>query len=361
MKFLFITKTSWNEPPRARHQLAFALAAKGHTVNFVSLSKTGAPFLSSSLIGAGLTLFTPSWFIPAKVVYRIPVINETYQIWLFRKLKQKFSDCIVINFDPSATLLKYFFSEYIFYCNDNFVDSKRAGNILTKLYFYLSVQVVARRALMCIAVSVFLKQNLSKYNRHSFLILTGAEKVQKLERFSEEKNPEIIDIVYVGWLSKIAPGWILALMIDPRIRVSLVGPGSELPQLRCLKKYERIIFHGEKLEKELWSVVSSANVCIAPYSGGKDTELVYTVPNKFWLYLSCGKPVVCCNIKNLFSFPEGFVYQAKDQAEFLAQVINSYENDSENHYNKRLEFIKNNCWDARVDELIKLYTKMKHE
>ena len=75
--FLFITKTNWDEPPRARHQLAIALAKKNKVV-FVAINKIGKPSLEITSVDKNLTIVTPSWHINGKVSYRIPIINEFY-------------------------------------------------------------------------------------------------------------------------------------------------------------------------------------------------------------------------------------------------------------------------------------------
>ncbi len=71
MKFIINTFTHWDEPPRARHQVAFALA-KNHTVVFVAANKIGIPAVKTTPVQNNLTLVQPRFFVGNKIRYRIP-------------------------------------------------------------------------------------------------------------------------------------------------------------------------------------------------------------------------------------------------------------------------------------------------
>ena len=123
--FLLITKTYWEEPPRVRHQVAQALA-KNHKVIFVAANKFGLPKINTQKISDNYTVIQPYFPLNMKIRYRLPIINEIYQWWLFSKLKRQGQESIVINFDYTANLLYKYFKKYIYYCHDNFVAiSKR--------------------------------------------------------------------------------------------------------------------------------------------------------------------------------------------------------------------------------------------
>ena len=78
------------------------------------------------------------------------------------------------------------------------------------------------------------------------------------------------------------------------------------------------------------------------------------MPNKFWLYLSFGKPIVTCQIINLADLPDKFVYQSKNEKEFMANIDKALSEDSAEMFKKRIQFIRQNTWDNRVDELLAL-------
>ena len=351
-KYLFITRTDWNEPPRARHQLALELA-KNHNVVFVSINKFGKPSIKINSPKKNINIIVPQFFLHGKYVHRIPIFNELYQFWLYSYLKNKYSSYRVINFDPSATLLHFFFKDVVYFCNDDFLHKKRAKFLLTKLYFQLSQRIIAKKARFCTSVSNYLQDQLALYCNSSYLILTAAEQLDISPSIKNNSN-QLINAVYVGWISKINKDWILALAKNTRIFIKLIGP-YDVNEVKDLIKKENIQFVGQKSGDDLTNLLEKADVCLAPYVIGHDTEKVYTMPNKFWLYLNFGLPIVSCEIKRLYNLPDGFVYQAKDKTEFVNEVIRAHSENSKNLFLKRRAFIKENSWHNRVKQLLDFY------
>ena len=298
MKFLFNTRTDWDEPPRARHQLAIALAKKNKVV-FIAINKTGKPSLEITNVNKNLKVITPSWHINGKVVYRIPIINEFYQIWLFSKLKKIYVNFAIINFDPSASLIHKYFCNVVYFCSDNFLNSKRSKSILVSIYIALTQKIVAKHAQFCLGVSYYLKDILLKYNQNSHLFLTAAPNLNSDVIQFKKEDKESINIVYVGWLFKLNQQWIHELANNKNCTIYLIGPNKHV-NIEGFQTNSNIIITGAKKGNELYSYIKKADVCIAPYSTDQDTEEVYTMPNKFWLYLIFGKPIVTCEIKNLY-------------------------------------------------------------
>ena len=350
--FLLITRTDWDEPPRARHQLAYSLVPHGDVV-FVSLNKCGYPSLSSKKNGDSILVLSPNWWLPGKVLYRMPLVNEFYQMWLLRKLTKNYTDAKVILFDPSGWITRYYFRNFIYFCNDDFLDKRRAKNWITKLYFKESEKRIARNALYSVGVSKFLVEKLAVFTNRSKLILTGASMVQSVRRV-QSTNAKVINLVYVGWLSKIDPSWVVETAKDIRFRIKLIGPYAE-KDIAHYKDFDNIEVLGPKTGNELHESLIRSDIGIAPYLKGRDTDLVYTVPNKFWLYLNYGLPIVSHKIQNLFDFPDKFVFEATSPESFKAQIELAHTQDNEELYNKRISFIKSNGWESRAREIIKLF------
>jgi hypothetical protein len=356
MRFLLLTRTDWEEPPRARHQLAKELA-KNNEVVFVSINKRGVPKITISSPQKNIVLVTPYWYIHGKYVHRFPVLNELYQIWLYRKLDKKYSNHHIINFDVSASLVHNYFDDVVYFCNDNFLEKKRSKFLVTKQYFKLSQKRIATRARFCTAVSEFLKEQLIVYNPATFLILTAAEQLN-VKNLTRDTNSKIVKAIYVGWLSKINTDWILELAKNKNLHIQLIGPytSSDVEKLSGIDNIEIL---GKKIGKELDFYISSADICLAPYQKGDDTERVYTMPNKFWLYLNYGKPIVTCTIKRLYQLPDGFVYQANTKLEFVKSFNQAVLNNSRYLQRERQKFIKLNNWENRVMQILELYSRTK--
>lgn len=353
MIFLFITRTNWDEPPRARHQLARSLA-KTHNVIFVCLNTTGKPGISITNPEKNITLISPSWWINGKITMRIPIINELYQNWLFKILMSRYRNCHVINFDVTAASLDRYFKNFVYYCGDNFLTTNRSKSRFVSLYWYLTQKMVAQKADFCTGVSKFIQKKLAQYNKKSYLLLTGAIPVPLTDVISAENKNEEKNIVYVGWLTKLNIHWVTELSNNRNYRIFLIGPFIK-KHVKYFKGIDNIKITGEKTGDELNPYLIPADVCIAPYINSKDTEEVYTMPNKFWLYLSFGKPIVTLRIRNLTDLPDKFVYQSKDLPEFIANVEKAILDNSQVFSEKRIDFIQNNTWDYRVKELLRLY------
>lgn len=356
MKYLLNTRTDWNEPPRARHQLAYALAKK-HEVVFITINKSGKPNINIFRTN-NITVIEPIWYIHGRFGCRIPLVNELYQFWLFKRLFKKYRDYKVINFDHTATSIYWWFRDVVFYCNDDYVALDHSKSIFVSPYWYLTQNRVASKAQFCIGVSKYLHKKLLRMNPNSNMILTGAPSIDKAGNTNERKEHKksTKEIVYIGWLGKLNRMWIIQLVKRKEFKIFLIGPYKK-KEVQSYLSYNNIILTGPKIGEELYQYMRRADVYIAPYKQGKYTERGYTMPNKFWLYLSFGKPIVTCQIKNLVDLPRGFVYQSENISKFISNIDKAVSEDSPDIFEKRIQFILQNTWDNRVDELLGLYKK----
>jgi len=357
MRFLLLTRTDWNEPPRSRHQLARSLA-KNHTVIFVSANILGKPGLEYSINEKNITVVSPTWFIQNKLLWRLPFLNELYQVWLYSKLKRKYSDCIIINFDVSSSLLSFYFNNIIFYCGDNFLATNRSKLFLISVYWFFTQKLIAQQAIFCVSVSTYLQQKMAKYNNSSYLLLTAAGDTPNTENIYLKNKKIKKNILYVGWIAKLEFDWVIELSKNSDYNIIIIGPGSHIQKL-LLERYKNIDLTGPKTGEELIPYLSNADVCIAPYVDNLDTEKVYTMPNKFWLYLSYGKPIVTRKINNLANLPDCFVYQSKDLSAFIKNINKAISDNSQALFEQRQIFISKNTWDNRTKEIKNLIESHK--
>lgn len=356
MNYLINTRTPWNEPPRARHQFAFALAKKNQ-VFFVAANKKGIPRVNIIKENENLYIIQPYWFIDYRIRFRVPLINELYQIWLFNRLKKEFTEDIrVINFDHTASLIAMFFKKPVYYCNDNFIRPKTGKVRLISLYhLYCCEKIVAKNCLFCISVSSYLQKKIEKFNHNSFVLLLGAPDVDskfvngKINIFENK-----ITITYVGWLSKLNREWVVSLAKGNKYHVQLIGPFKQ-KDVEIYTNLKNIEITGPLEYDLLYQQIAKADLTIAPYEKSKDVSEVYSMPNKFWLFLAFGKAIVTCNIKNLIPLPPHFVYKSKNYDEFISNIEVAISNNDNNIENARSEFAKKNTWDSRIEELMKIY------
>jgi glycosyltransferase involved in cell wall biosynthesis len=131
---------------------------------------------------------------------------------------------------------------------------------------------------------------------------------------------------------------------------------------KTLERYSNIKLRGILKGNLLTEDLKSIDVGIAPYRlsdvnpGG--------TPNKLWLYLAVGKPVVISDLPSIreWQFPSDFVYRAKDDRDFISQVFNAYRKDSIELMNSRACFARENSWANRVRTLLeRLFSAMNQE
>jgi hypothetical protein len=284
---------------------------------------------------------------------RLPVLNYLYQRWLIKKIKDDYKDYVIINFDITAIHLSKKFNNVIYYCVDDFISLKRSKSFLVSKYWSYTEEIIARYSLFCIAVSHFLVDKIKYYNQNTYLLLTAASNLNSAISYKaiNHKSP---DIIYIGWLSKLNKNWVIKLAESkPTHTIHLVGPykGSDLDMY---KYNSNIKIHGPLFGDNLIDMILKCDICIAPYIQDRDSKMVYTMPNKFWLYLSFGKPIVSCSISNLDRSAKKFIYQADTFGHFLKNIDKSIEQNSIKLFNDRISYIRNNTWMNRVEDFIKI-------
>ena len=360
MKFLINTMTPWDEPPRARHQVATALA-EAHKVYFVCKNRTGKPHIEISQESENLTLISPFWPVDARIRYRLPGINEMYQNWLFRKLLRQYAKqyekVIVINFDHTATQVFKYFKNVVYYCNDDHIGNARLSiPIINKYHNYCENKVI-RSSKVCIGTSLYLKEKLMRLNSNSFLISLGAPDISVVEPpglpFGSRNN--IIRVGLVGFINsqKIPVELINTLLESGKVRITFIGPAKDEFKKK-IKHRDKVIFKEAMVGEKLYGEIGKFDIGIAPYALEKCNRGV--TPNKLWLYLAMGKPVVVTNLPNLreLGLHNGLVYKADSPSEFVELTVKAYENDNEDLFYERLKIARENTWERKVEEVVRL-------
>lgn len=347
------TITDWNEPPRARHQVSYALA-KIYKVAFISSNKFGFFGLKKSKISENLDVIFPSFPILVKIRIRIPLLNKLYQKWLYKKLTKLFPESTVINFDFTAKFLPAYFTNLIYYCNDDHIGiSKKYNSQFVYTYQSKSEKIVASSAAFCIGTSEYLVEQLKKHNANSYLIKLGAPTVDsKLLKEKQKRNNNAIKVGCVGFSNTIDMELIKYLVQNKDLHITLIGPFDNKTK-REFSPYSNFNFTGPLYDDDLFKEINNLDVGIIPYSLKSTID---RTPNKLWQYLALGKPVVISYTKGIknWIFPDYFVYRANSYAEFYAKIIEANSKDSLALTSKRIEFARKNSWDKRVNDLIEL-------
>jgi len=364
MKFLINTLTHWEEPPRARHQVAYALSKK-YEVTFIAANKFGLPRINSVSVNNNLTVLKPYFFVGNKIRYRLPIINEIYLLWLFKKLARKYADYEVINFDFTATKIFNFFNDVIYYCNDSFsAISKHINPQIIARYHKKCEAFVVSHAKFCIGVSPKLKDELKKFNPNSFEIALGSPDISKY-KIDIQNNPrreKYINISLMGIIRRynISYKVLNLLLANDNIRLTLIGPVED-KFYDMIEKKEKLIIKGPLLGEMLYKEINESDITIAPYVARltDDADSGVGTGSKIYHYFALGKPVVISHMAGLdaIHLPDGFIYVAKKEEDFPELIYKAHRENNSELIKQRIEYAKNNTWEKRMERLIEIYEK----
>ncbi|HLO59744.1 MAG TPA: glycosyltransferase [Bacteroidales bacterium] len=355
MKFLINTLTAWDEPPRARHQVAGALAKK-YDVVFVSANKKGFPKIKKYPVHSNLTVIQPFFPIDVRIRYRIPLLNEIYQAWLFRWLRKRYNDRKVINFDFTAHKIFRYFKTVYYYCNDNFSSISRKINVwpIYRYHEYCERKIM-KSSVFCIGTSPMITANLLKWNPSSYEILLGGPDIHEFDVIPAAKNEteHPLNIGLVGFISNynLSSDLVNNILQNVDCIITFIGPVD--PQFyENIEKKDRVIRKGTLTDKELLAAVNDFDVAIAPYANKKVNE--GGIPNKMFIYLAVGKPVVTTKLKSLstIDLPEKLIYPVDEMHHFPDLIVKAFNENNSELIQSRVNFAKNNTWDLRMDQFI---------
>lgn len=357
--FIVNTITAWDEPPRARHQFTKA-AARKFRMAFVTRNRTGW-FRIKTYEGAENTLVVEPYFpVDYRFRYRLPIINEWYQNWLYKRLKKMFPDATVVNFDCTATQLVKYFPRTIYYCNDEFVGNSNIKSKLVDNYLARSERTMASNAMFCVTTSRFLTDKLKRINPNTHEIPLGVsidgERVTEPESLKRDDGKIVVGLMGVLNERQYSYESVNLLLDHQRFRLVLIGPVTR-EYLNKLKHLDPSDVKGMLKGTELTDALLSLDVGLALYNvenvnpGG--------TPNKVWQYLALGKPAVVSNLPNMkyMKFPEKSVYITKGNGDLIELIEQAYAENTRELMKQRIEFAHQNTWDHRFAEFLAVYNQ----
>lgn len=355
MQLIINTITAWSEPPRARHQITRELLKLNYQIVYIEKNRAGFPRLEIRE-EEKMTLITPRFFIGHKLRYRLPILNELYQRWLYRRIRNQFGDQLVVNFDFTAQRLGSHFSSVVYYCNDEQIGNSDYPNFLINSYHRWCETRVIKQAKMCFGTSRYLTEKMLKLNPASFEIPLGGPDPKSLNYPGIRKVHEGKKIV--GLVGYITPRSISSQLINNLLKVEgvslvLVGPVDE-SFVRKIDDSSRIDYKGILKGDALYEAIMGFDVAIAPY------EIKSLNPgatsNKLFQYLACGVPAVISSIPNNKGkvFPEGTVYQVEDEESFVPMVEKALAERDADVEKMCREVAGKNTWEIRVKRFISL-------
>ena len=244
------------------------------------------------------------------------------------------------------------FKKKIYICNDEFTKKGRF-NWQNKL-FNKYEKLTAEKADLCLAVSTVLKSKLMYFNKNVNLFYPGHEFIKYKKYLRKSLGSEITSVCFMGYINKrINFNWLLKLVEDDRFRLTLVGEiqTDSLKNIQNLNRFNNFKHINSIFGDTLFDELCNHDVLIIPYDINMETVKAINVSNKFYQYLATGKPIVISNMPNFIKLDEGLIYRACDASDFVHLVKFAHESDTEEYFNRRLQFASDNTWQKRGEFL----------
>jgi glycosyltransferase involved in cell wall biosynthesis len=138
----------------------------------------------------------------------------------------------------------------------------------------------------------------------------------------------------------------------------MVGPVTlEKDLLDELHAFPNIIFAGSKNIKELPAYLKYSHCAIIPYKHNTLTRSIY--PLKVNEYLAAGKPVVSTTFSDDIMDFSKVIKAVPDAASFSKAIADSIAEDSPEKQRERVQFVENNTWETRTNEILRIVGQLK--
>jgi hypothetical protein len=81
---------------------------------------------------------------------------------------------------------------------------------------------------------------------------------------------------------------------------------------------------------------------------------VMEVPNKTFLYMASGRPIVVTDMPNLKFVEPGLIYRSQGHEQFLRNCLRSVHEDTEEFVRRRMSVASANLWANKKSRIIRL-------
>ena len=239
---MIVTATSWDEPPRLRHQIARLLEGDFNVV-FVELPFESNWKKEKKIYKTSESMVVLSMGGFAKVVhflrYKSKLIHLIIDRWVGRRLRGELNkllgedqrNIILINFQFDFTSIDrvYNWRNKIYFCNDDFTE--RVSSEHKKKILRSYERLVSQSMDKCFAVSNFLVNIVKSYNKNSELFLPAHNfDLQYSLSVSSffEKSKSSINVGYMGFINnRLRLDWLLSIDQEEKFTLHLIGPNED--------------------------------------------------------------------------------------------------------------------------------------
>lgn len=347
--FLILTKTSWNEPKRIRHQLVDLLLEHNHTVIFVEKGSFKLNLTKLVEVKKKLFLFHPFTLLHHQLRFLPPImlISSFFYYQEIKKLLKGFKIDYIINFNyDSGLLLRKFRLNSITIVNDNFVVKAKS---FSRKSIEKELIKTFKASNSVFSVSLPLVEVSKPYNKNSELFLPW------IPRLNNNQFIRISDkILYYGFINNRVNWHRVFYLLEKGIEIDFYGPIEGKSTLKTLinlkERYKNFqFFPPTTLDK-----INAENYCcsIQPYNSSiKNMEYV-TLSNRTLQLLAYGLPVLHEYLPNLIDAPKNLIYKCRSNHDYFLGYHYFKEDKKENFSNSADSFLLAHTSEIRYKQLM---------
>ena len=319
MRFIFFTKTDWNEPPRIRHQLATLLSDEGHEVLFFQKSRLTSrrETLSSD---APVALLRHPHLLHHQLKFVAPMrwLDAEFLKRQIRSLVTPRSGDVVVNFNYDFYFLSEIFPNkpIIHVVNDDFPAAAIWGNRSSAARIQAQT---ARDADHTLCVSYSILEQVRRATTACSLFLPWARHRYNAPPISRSRN----EMLYWGYINKRLDFKIVNAILASGTRISFLGRVMPSTRAREMLNHPNASYHGVANLEDIPDVLSRCSCTILPYDASDDEIRCVTMSNRGFELLSFGLPLLYPDLPHLISAPNRVVYRCNTADDFIAAHIDA--------------------------------------
>lgn len=318
MRFIFFTKTNWDETPRIRHQLAQLLVDHGHEVVFFQKPKYFLQKVKGEKLVAPVTLKRTNQLIhhQLRVFSFLATVNAFFEkISISRQLKKincNKSD-VIVNFNYDYYFLNSLLpnNKIIAVINDDFVAQSKLFNGRHAYKALIKTCQVSHETLV---VSYPLQKQIANVCKPKLFLPWSDVNYQLKERSKPDS------VLLWGYINHRIDFELIeyASVALPDISFHIYGPVDNKASIsiKHISKLPNVYIHSQqKLDNiDLGDFFAS----IIPYRAGIRSVEAATMPNKTLQLLSRGLPIVASGMPNLYSHKA--IVNAAEKEDFVEGI-----------------------------------------
>jgi glycosyltransferase involved in cell wall biosynthesis len=324
-RFLFFTKTRWNEPPRLRHQLANLLTAAGHQVIFFEKPGLLGPVPQPTAACDGLVLAGHRELLHHRLRL-LPALHHANRRVVARSIRRAMDtigrrpDDVVVNFNYDYWFLGGVFpgQRVITVINDDFVNSGPFGYTGPARWAMSRTCAASDRVL---TVSRALQRVLAPFCEAE-LFLPWADRPYEAPLADQERNI----LLFWGFIDRRMDFGVLARAAAalarhlPTIRIVLAGPQED----RVAAHVESLVAIGNVTRLPAAGLgqlpLDEVLAGIIPYRAGDPVSDAIMLPNKAMPLLARGVPLMIAGMPDFIEAPFVLRFDAGTAVDVVRQL-----------------------------------------